>query len=113
LVERYQLFRGVCCLYLDAPSEKIFADSEGSPETMAHIYQTIPCVTSHMVFFIVTAGRTSNLTFFTFVPFASGQVPVLAGSCECGTEPLGFMNMRNASFSRTLLLVHIFKTDFS
>jgi hypothetical protein len=85
----------------------------GSPETMVHVYQTIPYVTSHMVFFIVTAQRTANLTFFTFVPFALGQVSVLAGSHECGTEPLGFMHMRNLSFSRTLLQVQIFKTDFS
>ena len=76
LVGGYQLFRGVCCLHLDAPSEKIFTDSEGSPETMVHIYQTTPYVTSHRVFFIATADRTSNLTFFTFVPFASGQALV-------------------------------------
>ena len=112
LVERYQLFRGVCCLHLDTPSENLFTDSEGSPDTMVHIHHTIQYVTSHVVFFIVTADRTSNLTFFTFVLFASGQVPV-AGSCECGNELLGFMNMRNASFSRTPLQVHIFKTDFS
>jgi hypothetical protein len=80
------------------------------PETMVHIYQTIPYVTSHMGFFIVTAQRTANLTFFTFVPFVLGQVPVLAGSHECGTEPLGFLHL---SFSRPLLQVHVFKTDFS
>lgn len=74
LVERYQLFRGVCFLHFDAPSQKIFMDSAGYPETMVNIYQTIPYVTFHTVFFIVTADRTSNLTFFTFVPFVSGQV---------------------------------------
>jgi hypothetical protein len=40
LVERYQLFREVCCLHLDVQSEMIFMDSAGSPKTMAHIYQT-------------------------------------------------------------------------
>jgi hypothetical protein len=29
------------------------------------------------------------------------------------TEPLGFMNIRNSSFSKTLLQIHIFKTVFS
>ena len=87
-------------------------DSAGFPETTVHIHRTIPYVTTHTVFFIVTADITSNLTFFLFVPFAPGQVPV-AGTCGCQSEPpLGFMNMRNPSVSGTLLQVHIFKTDF-